>query len=286
MDQKALDDAYDQIVYAPNRPFVQARRDAATARARKAIAAPIRCAYGESEIEKLDIYRTLSNGAPVMIYIHGGAWRSGSATKYPFLAEMFIKAGVHCVIPDFINIDAASGNLMTMVTQVRRAVAWTFKSANLFGGDPNRIFVSGHSSGGHLAGCVVTTDWQKDFNLPPDVVKGGLLASGMYDLKAVRLSKRSKYVTFTDEIEYELSAQRHIDRLNCPVIVAYGTCETPEFQRQARDFAAAVQQAGKPVNLIVGEGYNHFELTETLGNPYGLLGRAVVDMIWGGWDAN
>jgi arylformamidase len=100
--------------------------------------------------------------------------------------------------------------------------------------------------------------------------------SGIFDLKPARLSARSSYVKFTDEVEHALSPQRHLDQLNCPVIVAYGTCETPEFQRQARDFYAAVKAAGKPVELIVGEGYNHFEMLETLANPYGLLGRAVL----------
>ena len=100
--------------------------------------------------------------------------------------------------------------------------------------------------------------------------------SRMYELKPVRLSKRSDYVAFTDASEEELSSQRHLDRLRCPVIVAYGTFETPEFQRQSRDFAAAVKTAGKPVTLLVGEGYNHFELLETLANPYGLTGRAML----------
>jgi arylformamidase len=101
----------------------------------------------------------------------------------------------------------------------------------------------------------------------------------MYDLAPVRLSKRSEYVTFTDEIEEALSAQRHIDRLNCPLIIAYGTFETPEFQRQSRDFAAAVEAAGKPVSLLVGQGYNHFEICEALGNPLSQLGSAVLEQM-------
>ena len=106
--------------------------------------------------------------------------------------------------------------------------------------------VSGHSSGAHLTGCALVTDWQKEFGLPANIIKGGLCVSGMYDLKPVRLSKRSEYVKFTDEIEQALSSQRHLDKLNAPVIAAYGTQETPEFQRQNRDFAAAVsgRQAG------------------------------------------
>jgi len=168
---------------------------------------------------------------------------------------------------------------MTMADQVRRAVAWVYKNAATFGGDPNRVFLSGHSSGAHLAGVVLVTDWQKNFGLPSDLVKGAVLMSGMYDLQPVRLSKRSEYVRFTDEMEQTLSTQRHLDRLNTPIIVSYGTLESPEFQRQSRDFVAAVKAAGKPVELIIGEGYNHFEFPETFGNPYGILGRAALEQM-------
>jgi len=106
-----------------------------------------------------------------------------------------------------------------------------------------------------------------------------VLCSGMYDLKPARLSKRGAYVKFTDAMEDALSTQRHLARINCPVVVAHGTYETPEFQRQSRDFAAALQAAGKPVTLLVGEGYNHFEMPETFASPYGLLGRAVLEQM-------
>jgi arylformamidase len=101
----------------------------------------------------------------------------------------------------------------------------------------------------------------------------------MYDLEPVRLSARSRYVAFDDATVAALSPIRHLDRLQAPLVVAYGTCETPEFQRQNRDFAAAVEAAGKKVRLLVGEHYNHFELPETLGNPYGLLGRAALELM-------
>ena len=281
MDQAELDNAYDQAVYAPNQPLVHARRAAANARAKARLGAPQRFQYGTSEIESVDVYRAKGNGAgaPINIYIHGGAWRNGRSADFAVLAELIVNAGAHSVIADFNNIDDVGGNLMTMAKQVRSAVAWVYNNAEKFGGDKNRLYVTGHSSGAHLSSCIVTCDWQKDFGLPKDVVKGAMLASGMYDLKPVRLSKRSKYVSFTDEIEQELSAIRHLDRLNCPVVVAHGTQETPEFQRQARDFAAAVKAAGKPITFIVGEGYNHFEIQETLASPYGLLGHEVLKLM-------
>jgi len=192
---------------------------------------------------------------------------------------MFVEAGAHFAVLDFNNVIETGGDLMPMARQVRSAVAWVYKNAASFGGDPNRVYVSGHSSGGHLAGVVLTTDWGKDFGLPRDTVKGVVCCSGMFDLKPVRLSKRSEYVKFTDEMEDALSAQRHLDRINCPVTLLYGMLETPEFQRQSRDFAAAVQAAGKPVRLVVAPGYNHFEMNETLANPYGFFGRAVLEQM-------
>lgn len=279
MDQKELDDAYDQSVYAPNQQLLAKRRRLASEATLKRLGPPDRVAYGPTEIEKLDIYKTRGRNAPINIFIHGGAWRNGQAQDSAFLAEMFINAGAHFVVPDFVQVQNAGGNLMPMAQQVRSAVAWVYKNAAPFGGDPDRIYITGHSSGAHLTGCTLVTDWQKDFDVPANIIKGGLLVSGMYDLKPVRLSKRSQYVNFTDEIEQALSSQRHLDKLNAPIIVAYGTQETPEFQRQSRDFAAVVKAAGKPVEVIVGEGFNHFEMQETLGNPYGIAGRAALKLM-------
>jgi arylformamidase len=103
--------------------------------------------------------------------------------------------------------------------------------------------------------------------------------SGMYDLKPVRLSKRSSYVKFDDDMETRMSSQRHLDLLHAPIVVTYGTNETPEFQRQNRDFAAAAKAAGKTVELIEAANYNHFEMCESLANPYGPNGRAALSLI-------
>lgn len=279
MDQKELDDAYDQSVYAPNQQLLAKRRAAASKATLARLGEPLRAAYGPTDIEKLDIYRTSRPNAPVNVYIHGGAWRNGQAKDFAFPAEVFVNAGAHFVVVDFVSVTETRGDLMPMIRQVRSAVAWVYKNAASFGGDPNRVYITGHSSGAHLSGCTLVTDWQKDYGLPANIIKGGLLISGMYDLEPVRLSKRSDYVKFTDEVEQALSSQRHLDKLNAPVIVAYGTQETPEFQRQNREFAAAVKAAGKSVELIVGEGFNHFEMQETLGNPYGIAGRAALKLM-------
>ncbi len=279
MDQKELDDAYDQAVYAPNQMKVQARRDASTARAREALGTPQRVKYGAPDIEGLDLFRTKAPNAPLVVYIHGGAWRRGVSADNHTPAEMFVHAGAHYLAADFTNIDAHGGDLFPMVDQVRRAVAWTWKNARELGGDPAKLFVIGHSSGAHLTSCIITTDWAKDYGLPNNIIAGSLTCSGMYELTPVRLSKRSEYVKFTDEMVDKLSAMRRLDRITMPLIVGIGTEETPEFQRQARDFAAALKAAGKPHEYIVAPGYNHFEMAETISNPYGVIGRSVLKMM-------
>jgi arylformamidase len=279
LDQIELDAAYDQTFYAPLWPEISKRLAANSEAARARLGQPLRESYGPTEIEKLDIYRTSRAGAPVFVFIHGGAWLRGLAKDYGFPAEVFVNAGAHYVALDFIAIGPAGGDLRVMADQIRRGIAWVYKNAASFGGDPDRFYIGGHSSGGHLCGVALVADWQKDYGLPPDFVKGALCMSGMYGMKPVRLSKRSSYVKFDDDMEEAMSSERHLSRLTTPVIVTYGTNETPEFQRQSRDFAAAVRAAGKPAALIEAASYNHFEMLESLGNPYGPNGRAALALM-------
>jgi arylformamidase len=278
LDQQDLDDAYDQPVYAFNVENIRERRDANNEKVRAIIGKPQRVAYGPAEIEKVDIYKTRRPNAPMLVYIHGGSWRNGRSAQVAFMAEPFVRAGAHFIAVDFNNVFETKGDLFPMVDQCQRAVAWVYRNAASFGGDPQQLYLCGHSSGGHLAGCVVISDWVKE-GLPLTILKGALLGSGMYDLKAPRLSYRGGYVKFTDEMEEALSAQRHLDRIHTPLVLTYGSLETPEFQRQSRDFHAALKAAGKPAQLLLGKGYNHYETQETLGNPYGFMGRAAMEMM-------
>lgn len=278
MDQKALDDAYNQAVWAPNGESVHARRAAAAVECferRK----PQRFQYGETDLEGFDFYSGNDGVAPVRIFIHGGSWRNGTSQTVAHLADTFCSAGAHFISMDFIQIDAAEGNLLTMVQQVRSGVAWIYKNAEKLGIDRDAFYVSGHSSGGHLCGCVTVTDWQNDFGLPADMLSGSMLMSGMFELEPVALSARREFVNFTPETIEQASSIRHLDRLNCPVVVGYGLDESPEFQRQSREMHQALVDAGKDVQLIVLDGTNHFEMLESFHNPHGFLGRAALQQM-------
>ena len=277
-DQHDMDEMYDQSVFAFNQKAVLARSDANNVIATATIGKSERFAYGSDPIEGVDVWRTRRPNAPVLIYLHGGSWQSGRSADFALYAEPYVNAGAHFVSVDFTNVRATKGDLFPLVDQCRRAVAWTYRNAAKFGGDPERLYLCSRSSGSHLAGCVVVTDWEK-MGVPRTVLKGAVMGSGMFDLKPVRMSARSKFVKFTDEMEHELSAMRHIDRVHTPLVLAIGTLETPEFQRQSRDFAAALTKAGKPVEVIVGQHYNHFEVGDTIGHPYQLVGRALMKMM-------
>lgn len=273
--QEELDRAYDQSAYAPNREQLLARLAHTSELARRRLGAPERFAYGEAPIQGLDLYKSKTQRAPIAVFVHGGAWRGGLARDYAFPAEVFLRAGAHYAALDFNNVVETGGDLLPMAEQVRHGIAWVCQHAERLGADPRRVYVVGTSSGAHLGGVAATTDWTR-YGLPADAIRGYTLASGMYDLRGPRLSKRSAYVRFTDPVEEALSPQRHLERINAPIVLLFGSHETPEFQRQTREFADALTRAGKACELIRAEGYNHFELAETLGNPYGPLGRAVL----------
>jgi arylformamidase len=269
--QEDLDRAYDQRAWAPNVGEVRRRYAEASAATRARFAHQAGVAYGPSADEALDVFPAAGPGAPVHVFVHGGAWRARIRDEYHCLADGIVPAGATFVALGFSAIPDV--RLPEMAEQVRRGLAWIYRNARSFGGDPERLYVSGHSSGAHLAAVALTTDWTR-LGLPPDVLKGGLLVSGMYDLRPVLLSARSAYVEVSPDEVDRLSPRRHLDRLRCPLLLACGGRESPEFQRHARDMAAALRETPYPTEPIVAEGENHFEAIGSLGRPDGLLARA------------
>jgi arylformamidase len=232
--------------------------------------------YGPGEDEALDIFPG-GQGVPVHIHIHGGRWTLFTKDEESFIAPTLVSAGVACVVPDFSNIPKV--RIPEMVAQVKRAIAWTYKNAASFGGDPRRLHLSAHSSGSHLAGVALLTDWEKEFGLPRDVVKSALLVSGMYDMRPVMLSARSSYVKLSDEEVLALSAILQPERVRTPLTLVYGEKETPEFRRHPKAYAEVLAAAGKPAKVVEIPGVNHFEILRQLGEPGSELARLALALM-------
>jgi arylformamidase len=287
--QAELDRAYDQRAWAKNAETVIASYSELS-RAVKARYPFKTEQYGPTPDEVLDIYPPVmaagpgasaagdgKTGAPVHVFVHGGAWQRLTKEESAFPAPAFVENGVIFVALNFSVIPKV--RLPDMADQCRRAIIWLWRNAWRFGGDPKRIHLSGHSSGGHLAAVLLTTDWAA-LGVDASPIRTGLVASGMYDLGPVLLSARSSYVKIGKAEEDALSPMRHLDRVKCPIVVAYGDGETPEFKRHARDFAAALKAKVRHASsLAEGKNFNHFEVAVTLGQADGWLGKIALGQI-------
>jgi arylformamidase len=275
-DQAELDRQYDQRAWAANAVALINGYSIDSEIVRERLGEPEVHAYGEGRAETLDLFRTERPNAPIHVFVHGGAWRTLGKRDSAFAAEHLVRSGAHFAALDFALLPYVS--LDEIVWQVKSAIAWLYRNAAALGADPERIFVSGHSSGAHLAAAAITSDWKAEFDLPFETVKGAVCCSGIYDLEPVRRSGRNRYVQLDERQVEALSPIRHVGHLTCPVVIACGEHESDEFKRQARDFAAAVERHRVPVavELVEGPGLNHFEIINTLGSPTGLLGQLAL----------
>ncbi len=174
---------------------------------------PQRFRHAAGPLAELDVFSPREAGTPLFVFIHGGTWRFGTARDNAYPAETFVDFGVHFVVPDFSPVQDHDGDLRPMIAELRSCIVWLFKNAKTFEGDPDQIYLGGFSSGGHLSAVLLTTDWTEFGDLPADVVKGGIICSGMYELEPVALSARRHYVNFTPGVIRDLSPQRNIPRV-------------------------------------------------------------------------
>ncbi len=277
--QKELDDAYEQTIWAPNFEALSADSKKRCVAMRQRLKHS-EVSYGPGAEETLEIMPTDKANAPVLLFVHGGRWRPQPDNAFVYFADTVVSAGVHFVAARFSTLDPATRptRMPDMVAELRRAVVWLSGNAPGFGGDPQRIHLLGHSSGAHLSSVLLTTDWT-GMGAPADVLKSGTCVSGMYDLRPVLLSARSSYVKLSPDEEDAFSAMRHLDRVACPITVAYGSKESPEFKRHGKSFADALKAKGLASRELVLEGSNHFEGIRTMMDAGSPLAHAVLSRV-------
>ena len=277
--QEELDWQYDHSKRFPDTGIFQTERGEAAKAAREKVKGLIDVPYGEHKDEVVDIFPAEGSGkAPVVMFYHGGAWTRGTKDGYSFPALELAPRGIGLVATEFTKVP--DGTLSNQVRQNRDATAWVYNNADKYGFDRDRIFVAGHSSGGHNCGMALVTDWEKLYGLPNNLVKGAIAISGMYDLEAVYLSYRNKYLNLSEEDWRENSPIYHIPaKSDAPLLIGCSEHDTAEFHRQPEEFLEAWLAAGHKGEFIELMDRHHFTGSMCFGEADHALFQKMIKMI-------
>ncbi len=215
--------------------------------------------FGPTLAEHVDLYPA-GEDAPVLIYVHGGFWALRTSKEFGFVARGPVSEGVTTVVTNYALCPTVT--IDEVVRQTRAAVAWVYRNAHSFGGDPERIHVAGHSAGGHLVAMLLATDWEETYGLPNDTIKGATVISGLFDLAPFPYTFLQPKLQLTwDEVRRN-SPILHLPATAPPLLVAYGEDETDEFKRQSEAFLGAWNAKGHPGERLVLPGKNHYDVID------------------------
>jgi arylformamidase len=229
--------------------------------------------YGNSPREMLDIYAADKPGGPVLVYIHGGYWRSGSKEDNCNFVPTFTKRGATVVLVEYDLCPQVT--VTDIVRQTRSAIAWVCKNIIRYSGDPARIYVSGHSAGGHLTAMALAHDWAKE-GLPLDCIKGAVATSGVFDLEMVPKISVQEQVKLTPEAAKLNSPFLNAPKVKCPLVVAVGSDEPKGWQRMSEDYYNYCKQQGMSAEYLIVPGANHYTMSEKLLDETNPLTQAMI----------
>jgi len=233
--------------------------------------------FGPTVAEHVDIFPADRSNAPVLLFIHGGYWHSLSSKEFSFVARGPVSEGVTTVVMNYalcpdVTIDE-------IVRQSRAVVAWLSDNAEQYGGDSDRIYVSGHSAGGHLTAMLLATDWEDEYGKPPDIIEGACSISGLFDLEPFPYTWLQPKLQLTWGQVRRNSPIRHIPDSAPPLIITYGGEEPSEMGRQSEDFLDAWQEAGLEGQYLPQPDDNHFTAIEGFLDPESPLCTAIFEQI-------
>ena len=232
-------------------------------------------AYGPTLSETLEIFPAEKLCSPIHIFFHGGYWHSLTSRDFAFVAEGLVRNGITAVLVNYALCPSVS--IDEIVRQSRAVAAWTYRNAEDFGGNPEQITVSGHSAGGHLTGMLLSTDWEKNYGLPPNLIKGFLPVSGLFDLKPFPFSWLQPKLLLTSEQVLRNSPVFLKPVYSPHVMVAVGADESHEFQRQSKNYTIFLQKHGVPAEYLSMPGKNHFNIIHDFLGDGGLLCKKIIE---------
>jgi arylformamidase len=263
--QEEIDREYDVERMVPDFRVYAKQFVEESARARTQLETRLDARFGPTLEEYLDLFMPAKKPAPILVFIHGGYWRILSAREFSFVARGPVARGFAVAVTNYSLCPAVRIDEITR--QSRAAVAWLHRYARDFGGDPDRIFVAGHSAGGQQVGMLLATDWARDYGLPPDIIKGAVAISGLYDLTPLRYSWLQPKLLLDHETIARHSPLFNLPKAAPPFVVTVGEQESAEFHRQSRDYMEAMRAAGLPAEWLDQPGCNHFTAITGFLNP-------------------
>ena len=269
MDRTAMDRQFNLRARWPEHGeyFERWAKDSAAVRAQ--LPARLDLAYGASPNCRLDYFPAPRPGAALMAFIHGGYWQSLDKSDFSYLAPPFLDAGFAYAS---LNYDLAPKvRIGTILDQIRQAVSWLHGNASDLGFDPERLFLAGHSAGGHLA--VMAAD------MPGGVIKGTCSVSGVYDMRPLRYCYHQDVLNLSEDEAKDLSPILHVPERAGPLICAVGSEETEAFLAQQAYLVAAWRAKGLAATEVGLPGRQHFSAIDALSEPDHTLFQAVVAMM-------
>ncbi|PYM03937.1 MAG: hypothetical protein DMD82_15840 [Candidatus Rokuibacteriota bacterium] len=274
-DREALDREYDNRGKVTDFAHYLARYTTESAMARREVPCRLDVRYGPGAGETLDIFPAPGSApAPIHVFVHGGYWRALDKADFSYVVRAFRPAGATVVVINYALLPSV--DMDELVRQCRAAVAWVYQNARSFGGDAQRLFVSGHSAGGHLAAMLMSTDWPAFAGLPADVITAGCGISGLYDLEPIRLCYLNADLRLGPEQARRNSPIHTVPARSGPLLLAVGGLEGAEYHRQTDELALAWQKRGLACEVMDMAGQNHFTIADQLTDPASELSRAIL----------
>ncbi len=264
---------YNPRESVPEYPELAKVRAAQAKKVRETAKSWLNVPYGTSPRQTLDIYAADKPGGPVLVYIHGGYWRSGSKEDNCNFVPTFTKRGATVTLVEYDLCPLAT--VTDIVRQTRASIAWVGKNILRYSGDPSSIYVSGHSAGGHLTAMALAHDWTKE-GLPQDCIKGAVATSGVFDLDMVMKISVQEQVRMTPEVAKLNSPFENPPRVKCPLVVAVGSAEPKGWQQMSEDYFNYCKQHGMNADYLIVPGANHYTMAEKLLDESNPLTLAMI----------
>jgi arylformamidase len=277
LDTAWLDLQYNNRARIPEHAEIFERWDRASTLAREKSVCQLDLYYGKGPSEKLDVFLPSRDNAPILVFIHGGYWRSLDKRDVSFVAPSFVQDGAMVVVPNYALCPAVS--IETITLQLVRAVEWAYRNAATYGADRGRIVVAGHSAGGHLAAMMLSCLWnQVSKDLPRGLVSSALAISGVFDLEPLRRTPFLK-----DDLKLSAASARALSPAYFPapegsLSAVVGAEESEEFLRQNELIRRAWGSRAVPVCEQI-QGANHLNVLHNFADSKGRLHDIALQML-------